>query len=339
MRILYAVQKTGNGHLARAQEIIPVLREFGTVDVLASGSQSQINPAFEIKYNFRGISLYYSNSGRISIPRTILKNNLFQFIRDLLRVPVGEYDLIINDFEPVTAWACKFLGGNLLAVSHQASLWSDKVPRPALFNRLAYALIRYYAPASKSFGFHFKRYDHNIFYPVIRRKIRELTPSTENKIVVYLPAYSTGKMIQVFSGFDERWVIFSKDAKAPYSDSNCAVYPVHEKEFMTELASCKGVLCGAGFELPAEALYLGKKLFVIPIQLQQEQYFNEASLNDLGVPSSHHLDRERIAEWLLDDTRVMVNYDTDVRDILREVIASAMEGKGEVGSPLIGSIH
>ena len=34
MRILYAVQKTGNGHLARAQEIIPLLQIYGDVDIL-----------------------------------------------------------------------------------------------------------------------------------------------------------------------------------------------------------------------------------------------------------------------------------------------------------------
>ena len=28
MKILYAVQKTGNGHLARAQEIIPILEKY-----------------------------------------------------------------------------------------------------------------------------------------------------------------------------------------------------------------------------------------------------------------------------------------------------------------------
>ena len=62
MRILYAVQKTGNGHLARAQEIIPILRIYGEVDILTSGSQSQINLGFPVTYDFKGISLFYGNS-------------------------------------------------------------------------------------------------------------------------------------------------------------------------------------------------------------------------------------------------------------------------------------
>lgn len=37
MKILYAFQGTGNGHLARAQEIIPILKKHALVDTLISG--------------------------------------------------------------------------------------------------------------------------------------------------------------------------------------------------------------------------------------------------------------------------------------------------------------
>ena len=36
MKILYAIQTTGNGHLARAQSIIPKLREKGDIDIITS---------------------------------------------------------------------------------------------------------------------------------------------------------------------------------------------------------------------------------------------------------------------------------------------------------------
>ncbi len=44
------------------------------------------------------------------------------------------------------------------------------------------------------------------------------------------------------------------------------------------------MLCGAGFETPAEALFLGKKLMVIPMKGQYEQHINAASLKELGIP-------------------------------------------------------
>ena len=39
MKILYAIQGTGNGHLSRARDIIPILQKKGDVDILVSGTQ------------------------------------------------------------------------------------------------------------------------------------------------------------------------------------------------------------------------------------------------------------------------------------------------------------
>ena len=40
MKILYGIQGTGNGHLSRAEEIVPILKKMAHVDVLISGNQS-----------------------------------------------------------------------------------------------------------------------------------------------------------------------------------------------------------------------------------------------------------------------------------------------------------
>ncbi len=48
--------------------------------------------------------------------------------------------------------------------------------------------------------------------------------------------------------------------------------------------NCRGVLCGAGFETPSEALYLKKKLLVIPMKNQYEQQCNAMALKEIGVP-------------------------------------------------------
>jgi predicted glycosyltransferase len=41
MKVLYAIQGTGNGHLSRAEDIVPQLRKRCQVDILVSGTQSQ----------------------------------------------------------------------------------------------------------------------------------------------------------------------------------------------------------------------------------------------------------------------------------------------------------
>ena len=50
MKVLYAIQGTGNGHLSRAEEIVPILNKYVDATVLVSGNQSQIQSNFEIDY-------------------------------------------------------------------------------------------------------------------------------------------------------------------------------------------------------------------------------------------------------------------------------------------------
>jgi predicted glycosyltransferase len=56
MKILYAVQGTGNGHITRAIEIIPYLKQRSEVDILVSGIQSDIELPFKVTYRFNGLS-------------------------------------------------------------------------------------------------------------------------------------------------------------------------------------------------------------------------------------------------------------------------------------------
>lgn len=50
MKILYAIQGTGNGHISRAREIVPLLQQYGTVDLLISGTQADVKLVQEVKY-------------------------------------------------------------------------------------------------------------------------------------------------------------------------------------------------------------------------------------------------------------------------------------------------
>jgi uncharacterized protein (TIGR00661 family) len=85
------------------------------------------------------------------------------------------------------------------------------------------------------------------------------------------------------------------------------------------MASSKGILCGAGFETPAEALFLGKKLLAIPMHGQYEQQCNAACLASLGVSIIDSLskkNRQKIAEWLDTDQRIMVQYPENTEQAL-----------------------
>ena len=84
--------------------------------------------------------------------------------------------------------------------------------------------------------------------------------------------------------------VFSKECKREESDYNINWKPVGNEAFAQSMIHSRGVICGAGFETPAEALFLGKRLMVIPIQGQYEQYCNAAALEEFHVPVVERLD-------------------------------------------------
>jgi uncharacterized protein (TIGR00661 family) len=106
---------------------------------------------------------------------------------------------------------------------------------------------------------------------------------------------------------------------------NVALQPVNNDAFIRSLASCRGILCGAGFETPAEALYLGKKLLVVPMKNQFEQYCNAAALKSMGVPVVKNLKEKHvptIREWVQSGQPVPVDYPDQTEEIIERVIAA-----------------
>ena len=106
MKVLYAIQGTGNGHLSRALEIIPILQQHGEVDILISGNQSQVEFPFEVTYRFHGLSFVASKLGGISFLKSLMNIKLFRLIREIRKLNVERYNLVISDYEPISAWAC-----------------------------------------------------------------------------------------------------------------------------------------------------------------------------------------------------------------------------------------
>ena len=63
MKIFYAIQGTGNGHISRAEQLYPYLKKFGEVDFFLSGSNAQLETPLPITYKSKGISLHYKSTG------------------------------------------------------------------------------------------------------------------------------------------------------------------------------------------------------------------------------------------------------------------------------------
>ncbi|MCG7501492.1 glycosyl transferase [Tenacibaculum sp. Mcav3-52] len=323
MKILYAFQGTGNGHASRALEIIPHLQRRGDVDILVSGSQYEIELPFNIKYKLHGLGFVFGKKGGIDLISSLKDLSLNKVYKEVKTLPVKEYDLIINDFEPISAWACLFRNVPIISLSNQNALLNEKNSAFKRF-RLERLIIKYYAPAKNKFGFHFKTHSSSTFLPIIRKEIRYRNITNKGHYTVYLPSYSDEKIIKVLSSIkDIKWQVFSKKTKEHQFFHNITILPINDDAFIRSMASAKGIICGAGFATPTEALYLRKKLLVIPMKNQYEQQCNAVTLKEMGVTVVKKLSKKqlpKIEKWINSNKIVEVHYPDVTEDMLDAII-------------------
>ncbi len=324
MKILYAIQGTGNGHLTRAKEIIPLLKEKADVDVLISGQQFDLSLPFDVKYNFQGLGFVFGKKGGVDLWHTYLQMNSIRFLKEIRSLSLAPYDFIISDFEPVSCWAAQMQNKLCIGLSNQAVTLHPKAPEPQHTDLIGKMVLSYYAPVNKSFGFHFKSFDDTIYTPIIRKEVREAKITNKGHYTVYLPAYDDERIIKNLKQFkDIEWQVFSKHAKKSYSQKNISIAPPDANAFLKSMASSAGVLCNAGFGTASEALFCNKKLMVIPMKNQYEQHCNAAVLNSMGVSVIKSLKKKRkakIEEWIKQKNKIHVDYPDQTTLILENII-------------------
>src|SRR5689334_19927010 len=103
MNIFYAIQATGNGHISRAMELLPHLQQYGNVDIFLSGANSSLVLDAPIKYRSNGLSLFYNCNGGLNYWKMMKRYHPFELKKEIHELPVEKYDLVINDFEYITA--------------------------------------------------------------------------------------------------------------------------------------------------------------------------------------------------------------------------------------------
>ncbi len=302
MKILYAVQATGNGHISRAMELMPFLQQYGEVDIFLSGSNSNLQPDLPVKFRSNGLSLFYGNTGGLDYWRMWKELDLRRIWKEAKDLPVEKYDLVINDFDSITSMACKLKKVKSIGFGHQASFQSESTPRDDKKDYAGEIVLKHYATASAYIGLHFASYDDFIYPPVIKTEILSADPTDQGYITVYLSHYSDEVVINALEKIqDVRFEVFSKKVKTKTVIGNITLFPISNKGFTQSMIHSSGVITGAGFETPAEALYLGKQLLCLPIRGQYEQLCNAAALKDFGVTiidKINHDFSQQVYRWL-----------------------------------------
>ena len=305
MKIFYAVQATGNGHVSRAMEILPYLNKYGDVDIFLSGTNAQLGMGLPVVYRSKGLSLDYNKKGELDYWKIAKKLKPLMLVKDAIKLPLHEYDLILNDFESVTSLACKIKNIPSIHFGHQASFRSPLVPRPQKIDRLGEWVLKNYCSGSINLGLHFKAYDNNINTPIIKSAVRNAKPTDRGHVTVYLPQYPCKEITTYLRSLTYiHFQVFTRETQHIKQLDNITFYPIDHEMFTQSLIDCHGIITGGGFETPAEAMYMGKRLMVFPIKGQYEQWCNAAALSEWEIPVLEQLNTRTgvsIHRWYYQD--------------------------------------
>jgi uncharacterized protein (TIGR00661 family) len=326
VKILYGIQSTGNGHISRSSKIISKLLQRGcSVDILLSGKNSQLPPMHPIKYNLSGLTLFYDGNGKISYWDTCKGLKIIEFFKDL-KLNLQDYDLIISDFEPITAWAAKLQGRDCIGISNQCSYLSKKTPRPKKKDLLGEGILKWMAPISHPIGLHFESYDEFIFTPIIKESLinKGIKNLDLGYFTIYLPTYNIENILgHVYKIKSKKFEIFT-GVKNPHHIGNCRILPLDRKNFDNSIRNCHGVITNGGFETSVESLYLGKNLMIIPTNGQYEQQCNAQALKGLGCFTG---DLSNISEFIKNDNKIKIEWSDSSDKIVNLILSQTFLSK------------
>jgi uncharacterized protein (TIGR00661 family) len=318
MKILYAVQGTGNGHITRARVMAKAfaMRKDVEVDFIFSGRHQDLYFDMQIFGSYRALQglTFVTSDGAINHWKTIKSLKLRRFVRDINQLDLGSYDLLLNDFEPVTAWAAKRQGIPSISISHQTA-FCYPIPRQemSIIDKL---ITRYFAPTDIQLGVHWYHFGCPIIPPFIDVMCNERT--SDKSILVYLPFEEIDAIQQTLQPFSEYdFISFHPSIQHAHKQDNIIWHPTAKGPFSRALSRSQGVIANAGFELASECLQLNKRMLLKPLLGQFEQISNAHTLSALGLCQfMRALDSDVIESWLQGDTPDTIHFSSDPNTLI-----------------------
>lgn len=314
LKVLYGVQATGNGHITRARELGTSLRKAGVqVDFVFSGRQRQ-DFVFEdheqvfgsnAKY-FTGLT-FVTENGKVDNFQTFLKNsrNLSELIKDIRKIDVSSYDLVINDFEPVSAWAAILNKVPIYGIANQYSFNHSKVPASLFMKYLIAPAMRLLTPIpkGKSIGLHFDSFQSLVLPPMLS-EIPNLE-RVKSKVTVNLPHENQANVVQMLTPITSHdFHIYADLKKFEHIElnnlpSHIHLHPTSYENYKNDFYSSEAVIVNSGFGNLSQALAAGIHLLSKPQSGQAEQVANAKALQKLSYAEAFYsLNTKTVRNWL-----------------------------------------
>ncbi|UHQ55045.1 MJ1255/VC2487 family glycosyltransferase [Microbulbifer sp. YPW16] len=334
MKILYGVQGTGNGHISRARAMARAFENHPELEIqwLFSGRPPEKLFRMEAfgEFWWREGLTFVNRKGRIDQLATVRQLHPRRLWKDIASLPVQDFDLVISDFEPVTAWAAKRHGVPSLGMGHQYA-FNFPIPAPR-FGWMARGIMRAFAPVQQSLGMHWHHFGHPILPPIARPHGKE---ESGEHILVYLPFEHHEPLVKQLGSLPYPIIAYGLPTDMKVADNIQLKAPAIE-EFQQDVASARAVICNSGFELIAETLTLGKPILTRPLAGQFEQEANAMALEQLQLATVvERVDAATIRAWLDSNP---AGAQIQWPDVAASIARWLAEGRRESREALVGEL-
>ena len=198
----------------------------------------------------------------------------------------------LGPIEPALPRACARQRIPLVSVDHQHFLLSydlSSLPWALQWNAwfMSHAVWMYSAGATDTVVSAFFRpplkrgWEHVIQVgPLLRQAVTQAVPSDRGFILSYLRRHTPFSTLASLADCGLPVKVYGLGSRDPIG--SLSFHPIDERQFVEDLASCRGLIAAAGNQLIGEALHLGKPLLVLPEQAHAEQLMNSHFLAGMG---------------------------------------------------------
>jgi uncharacterized protein (TIGR00661 family) len=314
-RILYSLAQDGRGHASRGYEIIQRLASQGHYIMVLTGGDT-FEPLDNALRGMKNVSLHrlpgfkcvYHKNGKIDYAKTVSKNIPSIVAGDIIirklkhLIDDGNFDFAISDFEPFLPRAAKAKKLRFITIDNQHKIVFGKTDTKHM---LAKHIPSYLVTSSIIQSSHplgrkciiasifkpklkkkkIRKTSIIVVGPLIRKEVEELKHQVTKGdfVLVYVKPALEKAIIPVLRKIDDNFIMYVGNPEKNKKSASIIFRKHSADKFAQDLAKCRAVVSSAGEGLMAEALYLGKPIFLMPEGGTFEQILNGYSVKQAGV--------------------------------------------------------
>jgi uncharacterized protein (TIGR00661 family) len=304
MRILYGVVGEGMGHATRSLVILRHLKAAHQVEIAVSGRAAaflrQALPGVVV-HEIAGLNMVYEDN-EVQKRRTALDllKKLPAFAENyetFTRLSEGfRPELVISDFESFSFLYAKQHDLPVVSIDNMQVInrcqHDVEIPEEDQASyRAAKTIVKAKLPHCDHYlitTFFFppvQRERTTLYPPILRDPVLDAPREVGDHVLVYQTSDTFADLVPTLRRLPGRFLVYG--CRRDQDLGNVQLKDFSEAGFVRDLASARAVLCGGGFSLMGEAVYLGKPVLSVPLKGQFEQTLNALYLKKLGYGEYH----------------------------------------------------